>query len=61
MIEGRIQIQIRVPFDFQLAFEQKCKDMRRSRHDVVHEMIQAFCEGRLKITPTDTQKEVYSQ
>jgi hypothetical protein len=58
-MEGRIQIQIRVPFDLQLTFEKKCSDMKRSKHDVVAEMIHAFVEGRLKINPTDTQKEIY--
>jgi hypothetical protein len=58
-MDGRIQIQIRVPVDLQLLFEQKCRDMKRSKHEIVHEMVTALCEGRLKITPTDTQKEVY--
>lgn len=58
-MEGRIQIQITTDLDFQLRFEKKCSDMKRSKHSIVHEMIEAFVEGRLKITPTDTQKEVY--
>ncbi len=58
-MEGRIQIQIRVPVDLQIAFEKKCSQMRKSKHEVLREMIAAFCEGRLKINPTDTQKEIY--
>lgn len=60
-MEGRIQINVRTDLDFQMRFEKKCADMKRSKHEVVHEMIEAFIEGRLKINPTDTQKEVYQQ
>lgn len=60
-MEGRIQINVRTDLDLQMRFEKKCADMKRSKHAVVKELIEAFAEGRLKIAPTDTQKEVYQQ
>lgn len=38
------------------AFKKKCVSMDREHPDVAREMITAFTEGRLKITPTDGQK-----
>lgn len=60
-MDGRIQINIHTDLDFQMRFEKKCADMKRSKRAVVKEMIEAFVDGRLKINPTDTQKEVYQQ
>lgn len=42
------------------AFKRHCAEQLKRRHsDVVRELITATTEGRVKITPTDFQKEMY--
>lgn len=41
-------------------FRQHCQNVLERRHsEVVREMITALMDGRLKIEPTEAQKELY--
>ena len=55
--DGRIQM--RLPSEDILAFGKRCTKMNRPYQDVLREMIVAFNEGRLTITPTPELKELY--
>lgn len=42
------------------GFRQHCQNVLERRHsEVVREMITALMDGRLKIEPTEAQKELY--
>ncbi|SPL81343.1 hypothetical protein [Yersinia phage fEV-1] len=42
------------------AFKTHCTEKLERRHsDVVRELVTATTEGRVKITPTESQKEIY--
>ena len=53
------KIQIRLPAADLLEFENRCVEMKRPYQNVLREMIVAFNESRLKINPTDQQRELY--
>ena len=55
-------ITIRIEGAKKKFFMGKCEDVSRDHADVLRELIDAFGEGRIKITPTTGQKkamEVY--
>lgn len=54
-------ITIRIDEDQAEAFKRYCEEQLNRRHsDVIREFITASLEGRLKITPTEKQKEFYN-
>jgi hypothetical protein len=51
---------IRVDEDLMKQFKDKCKnDLQRPYSSVFREIMQAFIQGRLKITPTQSQVETF--
>jgi len=51
-------LNVRVNATDKKAFEDKCSSIGREYYDVVREMVTAFNEGRLRIKPTDGQKQL---
>ena len=50
-------VHVRVPDEHIEKFRDMCKsDYDRDANDMIRELIHAFTEGRVKITPSDSQK-----
>lgn len=54
-------IQVRIDGEKKKFFIEKCESMGRNHADVLRELIDAFGEGRLKITPTTGQKKAMEE
>lgn len=51
------ELSLRIDDETITVFKNKCSDeLKRQYQNVVREMIEAFNEGRLKIKPTESQK-----
>lgn len=52
------QMQFRIVSADKTAFVKKCNSIDRDYSDLLREFVTAFNEGRLRITPTDEQKNL---
>ncbi len=51
-------LNVRINSTEKADFMKKCSNMGEEYYDILREMVTAFNEGRLKITPTDGQKQL---
>jgi hypothetical protein len=51
-------LNVRINSTEKAAFIRKCDNIDQEYYDILREMVTAFTEGRLKITPTDGQKQL---
>lgn len=58
MMSNDVSFCFRAPSDQINTFKKNCATLHKSPPVLIREMIEAFNEGRLKISPTDEQKQL---
>ena len=52
-------VRVRVDPKSHQRFRAKCTKLNRDYSDMLRELIEAFADGRIKITPTEAAKDIY--